>query len=405
MFDLFDISILRELPSNVREWVFRTLLAILIFGIVLLLRRVLTWLFVAPFRAISQRTENDIDNTMLDIVEPASGYVVVAIALLLSTQILSVENVELVFIQRLARSLIIVGVAVALFQATDLIQPNSRLVTMTGLTLDKELMPFVRTGLKIIIIAMTLVIIIQEWGYNVSGLVAGLGLGGLAFSLAAQDTVSNLFGFSTIVTDRPFVVGEYIVTPDVEGIVERVGVRSTKIRTLDQSLIIVPNNTLANSVVTNWSRLSYRRYNFTIGITYDATSQQMRDLLTRIRGMLESRATVQQDSIVVRFTEFASSSLDILVRCNVNISDWGEWVGEREEINLAIMDIVADMGLSMAFPSRSLYIESMPDGAGDDDAPQHSTPTPRRQPAPAPSHQLDAAPQQDEADESPASGI
>ena len=177
------------------------------------------------------------DDHILDIVEPASGYVVVAIGLLISTQILTVGGTELIFIERLARSLIIVGVAVALNHAITLIHSGSRLLTATGITLTDELMPFMRTGLRIVLIALALIVIIQEWGYNVSGLIAGLGLGGLAFSLAAQDTVANLFGFSTIVGDRPFAIGEYVITPDAEGIVERVGVRSTKIRTLDQALV------------------------------------------------------------------------------------------------------------------------------------------------------------------------
>lgn len=406
MFDAFDIPILRDMPPEVREWVFRTLLALIIFGIVLLLRRVLTWIIIAPFRALSKRSETDLDDALLDVIEPASRYLVVALALMLSTLIMRVGDVELVLIQRVARSLIIVSVAVALFRAIDLIQPHSRVVSLAGLTLDKELMPFLRTGLRVVLIALTLVVVIQEWGYNVNGLIAGLGLGGLAFSLAAQDTIGNLFGFSTIVADRPFVVGEYIVTPDVEGTVERVGVRSTKIRTLDQSLIIVPNRKMADSVITNWSRLSYRRYNFTVGLTYATDSAQMRDVLQRIRTMLANRPKVQQDSIIVRFTDFASSSLDVLVRCNVNIPDWGEWVAEREEINLAIMDIVNELNLSMAFPSRSIYIEQTTptDTNGTALYPDYRRP-PTHTPRGGMHQQAQPAQQQDEADESPSSGV
>ena len=117
---------------------------------------------------------------------------------------------------------------------------------------------------------------------------------------------------------------------------------------------------MANAAVTNWSRLSKRRYNFTIGVTYDTTSGEMRELLTQLREMLAAREAVDHETIIVRFTEFGASSLDVLVRCNVNIPGWNEWAAEREEINLAIMDIVESMGLSMAFPSTSLYVESLP---------------------------------------------
>ncbi len=114
------------------------------------------------------------------------------------------------------------------------------------------------------------------------------------FSLAAQDTVSNLFGFTTIVGDQPFIVGEFIKTPDAEGIVEHVGVRSTRLRQLDQAYVTVPNNKLASSAILNWSRLSKRRLNTILSIRYSATSDQIRDLCQRIRDLLNARDSVQR---------------------------------------------------------------------------------------------------------------
>jgi MscS family membrane protein len=404
MIDLLDFPFLDTLPPGIREWTVRIFLALLIFGFVMLIRRLLAWILLSPFRAWTKRSEHELDDAIYNVVEPASGYLVVAVALLLGIQILEVGNVEIIFIQRLARTLIIVGIGVGAFNLINMLESQSRLMSATGFTIDQQLMPFIRTALKIILGAVLAVVVIQEWGYDVSGLIAGLGLGGLAFSLAAQDTVSNLFGFSTIVGDRPFVVGEYIITPNGEGIVERVGVRSTKIRTLDQSLIVVPNSAMANNPVTNWSRLSKRRYNFTIGITYGTTSNQMRALLDSIKALLDARPQVDSETIVVRFTEFASSSLDILVRCNVNIADWGEWVAEREEINLSIMDIVDEMGLSMAFPSRSIYVEQMP--GMNMQPPPREPDTPRIAPAPMPEPPSPTADeQQDEAGDSPTSGV
>lgn len=397
MFNLSDyIPFFDQLPFEVREWVLRIGVALIIFFLVLVLRRVLTWILLAPFRAIAQRTINKVDDTILHVVEDAAGYIIVAIALLLSAQVIYLGNTEAVFLGRLARTLIIVGVAVALYRTIALVEQDSRVFNATGLNIDAQLYPFIRTALRIVLVAVAGVIIIQEWGYNVSGLVAGLGLGGLAFSLAAQDTVSNLFGFSTIVGDRPFVVGEYIITKDGEGIVERVGVRSTRIRTLDQSLIIVPNSTLANSAVTNWSRVVFRRYNFTIGLTYATDSRQMQALLENIREMLSERPLVRNDSIVVRFTEFGASSLDVLVRCNVDTPYWNDWAAEREQINLAIMDIVEAHGLSFAFPSRSVYLESMPSHASIGAPP----------PAPSASvpHNTDTA-QQDDPEDAPTTGV
>lgn len=357
MFDVFDIPFLSGLPPVVRDWTIRTILALIVFGLVLLLRRVLTWVLFAPFRAFTHRTENDIDDAALAIVEASAGYLVVAFAILMSIQVLSVENVELIFMQRLARSLIIVGLMVAIYKAVSLIQADSQFINLTGISLDEALLPFVRTGLRVVLVAMAMVIIIQEWGYDVSGLIAGLGLGGLAFSLAAQDTVSNLFGFSTIVGDRPFVVGEYISTPNGEGTIERVGVRSTKIRTLDQSLIVVPNSAMANSAITNWSRIDYRRYNTVVGLTYATTPQQMREFVEMMRNALMDRPLVISESVLVTFLEFSASSLDVRIWCNVKTPFFNDWMAEREQINLLVMETVEKAGLSMAFPSRSIYIE------------------------------------------------
>ncbi|NJL96044.1 MAG: mechanosensitive ion channel family protein [Anaerolineae bacterium] len=210
------------------------------------------------------------------------------------------------------------------------------------------------------LIALGVVLVLEQWGYNVSALVAGLGIGGLAIALAAQDTLANLFGFTTIAGDRPLVVGEYIVTPDVEGIVEYVGLRSTWIRQLNQALVVVPNATLAGSVITNWSRLNKRQMQSVLTLEYDTTAPQMQRFLEAMRGMLRARPLIDPDSVVVLFTEFSDSALEVLVRCYVHESDWVAFHQEKERVNLEIMNLMATHGLSFAFPSRSIYIENMP---------------------------------------------
>ena len=207
---------------------------------------------------------------------------------------------------------------------------------------------------------MPIIVVLQEWRYDVNGLVAGLGLSGLAFSLAAKDTVSNLFAFTTIVSDRPFVVGEFIKTPDVEGIVEEVGSRNIRVRQLDQAYVTVPNATIAAAPILNWSRLAKRRISFSLGITYAAKSDDIRKLLDNLREMLKACELVDEESVVVYFTDFGDSALKILIVCMVLEPDWSAFTAEREQINLAIMDTVESMGLSFAFPSQSLYIENLP---------------------------------------------
>lgn len=351
-----------DLPENTQDLIARLLLFVLALAMIWVLRRVLTAVIVRPVRRLIKRTGQQRDEEILDAVLLPMRYFVIAAALLVSVRILGIGDGVSQFVERIGRSIVIFGIVLLIYRLIDLFAPSSnRLFALTGLSIEERLLPFFRTGIKVVLIAITLVIIIQEWGYDVSGLVAGIGLGGLAISLAAQDTIANLFGFTAIVGDRPFDVGEYIVTPDVEGLVEHVGIRSTRVRRLDQALVTVPNNKLANSAILNWSRLSKRRVDYILGVTYDATSEDMRVLLHRIREMLKARPMVDPESVVAYFINFGDSSLEILVRAFVLLRDWGEFTAEREQINLEVMDIVKDLGMSVAFPTRSIYIENLPD--------------------------------------------
>lgn len=358
---LNEIELFQDLPPFVQTLIVRLIQFILILLLIVILRRVITWFVVRPLRRLAKRTGFDYDDIILDSMMTPIRLVIIAIAISVSLQAFNVGDGVDGLLRIVSRTLIIIALLLGLYKLVDILMPSStRLGRVTGIQLDERLIPFLRTTVKLVVIALGIVIVLQEWGYDVSGLVAGLGLGGLAFSLAAQDTVSNLFGFAAIVSDNPFKVGEYIKTPDVEGIVEHVGLRSTRVRQLDQAVVYVPNNKLASSAILNWSRLSKRRMDYTLGITYDATSGELRVLLHRIREMLKVQELVDPDSVVVYFVEFGASSLDILIRCYIYLSDWGQFQAEKERLHLLVMDIVTELNMGIAFPSMSLYVESLP---------------------------------------------
>ena len=360
-----DIPILNEMSDDAQSIVARLLLLALALVLIFILRRVLTRIMIAPLRRMAKRTDSTYDDQALDAVIMPLRIIIVAIGVLVSAEILAVGDSIDAFIQTLGRSLIIVGVLMIMYRFVDLVAANSaQLAAITGMQIEEQLLPFVRTAIRFIAIAIGLVIILQEWGYDVSGLIAGLGLGGLAFSLAAQDTVANLFGFVAIVSDNPFDVGEFIKTPDVEGVVEHVGLRSTRVRQLDQAVVYVPNNKLANSAILNWSRLEKRRLNFVLGVTYEAGSGDIRVLLHRVREMLKAQEDVDPETIVVFFTDFGDSALNILVRAYLMIADWTIFTSEKERLQLEVMDIVDELGMSIAFPSTSIYIENLPAALG-----------------------------------------
>lgn len=346
-----------DLPADFRSGIIRVLLALLALLLIWGLRRLLTLIVVAPLRRVARRTNAQWDDVLLDAIMLPARLIIMAIGLAVGAQILQIDTSTNVFVQHLIRTLFILALLMALYRFLDTLAPSSnRLFRFTGLTITERLLPFIRTSTKLIFLAMTLVIIVQEWGYDVSGLVAGLGIGGLAISLAAQDTIANLFGFTTIVSDQPFMVGDFIKTPDVEGLVEHVGVRSTRVRQPDQAYVTVPNSKLASSAILNWSRLHKRWIDMKLYINYGAKHDQVEALLQQVRELLASREKIEPGTVVVRLINFAENGLEILVRGYVMTADWGEATAEKEFINLEILRILESLNLHLA--SRSIIIES-----------------------------------------------
>ena len=370
---MIELPFLDQLDPQLRNVVLRVLLAAVALLVVWLLRRLLTWLVLRPLARILERRQSDLDDIVLGIVENPVRLLVIAPGLLIVGVLLPGDDNTVQFFTQLARSFVIFALFAALYNSIGIIVESSpRLHNVTGITLDEQLLPFLRTALRVLVLALALVTLLQEWHYDVNGLLAGIGLGGLAISLAAQDTVANLFSFATIISDKPLREGEFIRTPSVTGIVEEVGARAVRIRQLDQALVTVPNTMLTGAPVINFSRMEKRRLDVTVGVTYDSTSSDLRALVDRLRAMLKARDKVDPETVNVFFSGFGDSSLNILIRCNVTEPAWGDFMEEQHKILLTIMDIIEDLGLSVAFPSRTLYIESFPNApappSGDEPA-------------------------------------
>lgn len=235
---------------------------------------------------------------------------------------------------------------------------------------DLGLVPLFTNSGRIVAVMVFGTMIAQELGYSVGGLVASLGLGGAAVALASRDAVANLFGFVMIMVDKPFSVGDWIRGDSFEGVVEEIGFRSTRIRTFGKTVENIPNNVMANANVENMDRrrdahLNVRRIKMTIGVTYSTTTAQMEGALEAIRTILrEDEGVDRRMTMLVNFTDFGASSLDIFIYYFSNRADWAYYLAVRERVNLKIMRALEDLGLSFAFPSQSLYVEKMPDDFG-----------------------------------------
>ncbi len=224
--------------------------------------------------------------------------------------------------------------------------------------LGKDLANLITKFIQVIIAALAIITILQEWGYNITGFLASLGLVGMAIALAAKDTVANLFGSLVIFTDKPFTIGDWIKTTNVEGIVEAVGIRSTKVRTFAQAVVSVPNASLANSEILNWSRMGKRRIKMTLGLTYNTNTQQMQKIVNDIRAMLQNDVNIHQETIHIYFTDFNDSSLGIFCYFFTKSTNWAEYMRVREETNFKLMKIIEDNGSAFAFPTQSIYLEN-----------------------------------------------
>jgi MscS family membrane protein len=225
-------------------------------------------------------------------------------------------------------------------------------------SLDSQL---IRLGMRFVGIVVAIGFLIQganELGFPAYSVLAGLGVGGLAVALAARDSLANLLGSILIMFEKPFRVGQVIRVSGSEGTVEDVGFRSTRIRTLDNSLISIPNNTVVNATVENLSLRVMRRQRFFVQITYDTPREKLEELAARIKQLITDHPLTNKTNIQVRFNDFAESSLNILVYFYLNVADYTAELQEREAILLQIMDLAKELGVEFAFPTRTLRVET-----------------------------------------------
>lgn len=227
--------------------------------------------------------------------------------------------------------------------------------TKNGSSYDNQLIPFAEKTLKFVVVVLGILIVLQSVGLNVASLLAGLGLGGLAIALAAQDTAANLFGSITILLDRPFAVGDLIKVKELEGTVEEIGLRSTRIRTLYNSIITVPNGTMAKEYIDNMGVRPARRTRLYLGLTYDTPPEKISAFCSSVRDYLLAYEEVISDSITVTFNRFSDSSLDILINFHLQVVVSELETKHQQIIFLEFLKIAKSLNVEFAFPSRTLY--------------------------------------------------
>ena len=336
----------------------KLLMALFIIFVFLLLRQIFSKIIIKYLKKIARRTKTSLDDELIDTIEPPLKFLIGVLGFYSAFIYLNLGEKYNLAAAKTLFSFIIFTSSWALLRADNILTKSLEMFfKKKDYDVALSFIPFFNKFIKFSIIAFAIVVIIQTWGYNIGALITGLGIGGLAVALAARDTLANLFGSLMILFDRPFTIGDWIKTQSTEGVVEDIGFRSTKIRTFENSLVSVPNSQIANEPVENFSLRKRRRIKFTIGVTYSTPTQKVDSAVKKIKEMLKNHPDIYQGTLLVYFTEFADSSLNIFVYCYTNTSVWQDYLNIRQDINLKIMAIMEELNVEFAFPSLSVYME------------------------------------------------
>ncbi len=352
--EILDQPVLWGLP------VWRLLVALLIIFLGFLSRRIIKALFTGFLKRRALKTSVTWDDDTIELL-PSPLALVTQVGLWFLALAFLMLPEEPVDIRAFVKDGLMVALSVAvtwvLFRVIDVAaRLSDRAAEKTDTRLDDQVIPLLRKTLKVFLSIVIAVSVIQELGHSVTSLIASLGIGGLALALAARDTVANFFGSVVVFTDQPFHIGDWVEFGDVEGIVEEVGFRTTRVRRFDKSMVLVPNQTFTSTPITNHSVRPKRRLMFTVGLTYETSAEQLELFIARMRKRLAEDENLDQESPAVYFKELGESSLDVLIIAFTLNNEWGNFMQVQEQLLLDIMRIVDELGLELAFPTQTIYM-------------------------------------------------
>lgn len=312
-------------------------------------------------KKIAQKSRSQLDDRMLSAIEGPLGYSAASAFWFICLYILRLEGVLFQGLSLAIQFVFSISIIWIFYRLADVWTDYIALLAKkTDFVIDDQLVPLLSKALRTFIVIFGGLIAVQNLGINVMSVVAGLGLGGLAFALAAKDTAANLFGSLMILWDRPFKIGDWIVFNNVEGTVEDVGFRSTRIRTFYNSLVTVPNAVVANCNIDNMGHRKYRRVKTTIGIKYDTSPDKITSFTQALKKTITSHPCTNKNNFHIVFNDYGGSALNILVYFFLDVGSWQEELLEREAIFIEFMKIAHNMGIEFAFPTQTLHLESIP---------------------------------------------
>jgi MscS family membrane protein len=336
--------------------IFQILIGIGIFFIFLIFRGIISKVIIKRLEAIAKRTTNKLDDTFVHAMVGPARFLPIVLGFFIASYYMSFGEDARAVVDTINRTLITILIFWLIHQ---IVEPISYILSGLDKMLTRELIGWIIKSLKILIFILGLAAVLELWGIKIGPIIAGLGLFGVAVALGAQDLFKNLISGILVLVEKRFKIGDWILVEGIiEGIVEKIGFRSTVLRKFDKSLAIIPNFQFAENAVINISETTNWRIDWAITLQYDTTVEQLK----KIRNEIESHINKNDDfdkavGVAVRVEKFSDSSIDMRVRCFTASNSFSTWLEVKEKLAIEIKQIVEGNSAAFAFPSQSIYIE------------------------------------------------
>lgn len=330
--------------------------------LIIILRNVITNIALSRIKKIASKTQTTLDDELIHSMAKPLSFIPVIFAIYIAKEYIEVSETISTLANKLMGSLTILIIFWILF---NIIKPLTRFIEKLENIFDKSFISWIVKAIKIAFVFIGAATILEIWGIKIGPIIAGLGLFGVAVALGAQDLFKNLISGILILSERRFKIGDWVkVNGVVEGTVENIGFRSTRIRRFDKSPVFVPNAHLSDNCVTNFSEMTFRRISWTIGLEYRTTTGQLQKIRDGIKDFLMGDVAFvhpPEAPLFVYIDKFSDSSIDLMLYCFTRTTQWQHWLEVKERLALQIIDIVNDANAGFAFPSQSIYVETVPD--------------------------------------------
>lgn len=315
--------------------------------------KIVYYLIKTRARQVAKKSKSKVDDLLLHTIEKPLILFLIIIGIGLGLRALTIPASMLPTIDAISGILITIGAA---WIAVNLIDAGIKLYLMplveaTDTRLDDQLIPIASKTVKWLIIIFALLLIVSSFGYDITAVLAGLGIGGLAIAFAAQETISDMFGGLSILVSKPFMVGDWLDFEGTVGVVERVSLRHTTIRNLDKRKVVIPNSKVSKGIVVNISSAPARKILMNLGLTYETPVKKINKAIKLVTGIVNKHPDCENDPIV-QFSEFKDFSLNLLV---IYYADNAKWFGVRHEINMAIKEAFDKNKIAFAYPTQMIY--------------------------------------------------